>query len=405
MMKSLYLPTVIVGFFMVSSACALAANINSATGVNSSEHVYFCVGTGEKCMKVRKQSINKYPSSKLAKLVSGELSADKAYMPKSTYKDNSIDVAKRELIVLPLVDSKSFKAIVRWLEQDSMSLVNPDIRQTVQEDAHELGLNELASLLQPVCPPGFVEVPGHKDYHTPKAGQNFCVMKYAAGKDGEKAVSRMNIKPWVYISFDEAKDKCRELGPGYHIITSDEWLAMARDLESNSKNWNGGVGPVGTGSLAVGNIVQETVSPGRDDNDGYDGFFLRHIKWPHRRTFYLTNGNVLWDVVGNALQWVKDDKSKDFVTDAKDWYDYTLPALPESYRPLGPCAPSTNVGKFYSNRTTSTCPSSHASIRGGFYVPNEQGQGIDGIYKVIFNANKAATGMHIGFRCAYYLYR
>ncbi|MFO8054870.1 MAG: hypothetical protein R6U19_06900, partial [Bacteroidales bacterium] len=97
------------------------------------------------------------------------------------------------------------------------------------------------------CPDGYISVPGSETYGT----SDFCVMKWEAKNVGGNATSQAAETPWVSISQTEAIANCSALGEGYHLITNEEWMTIARNVEQVEDNWNSSV--VGIGGLYRGN--------------------------------------------------------------------------------------------------------------------------------------------------------
>lgn len=56
--------------------------------------------------------------------------------------------------------------------------------------------------------------------------------------------------PIADINQGDAIAACNAIGPGYHLITNNEWMTLARNIESVAHNWSSGV--VGDGSFHVG---------------------------------------------------------------------------------------------------------------------------------------------------------
>ncbi|MDD2917293.1 MAG: type II secretion system protein, partial [Candidatus Gracilibacteria bacterium] len=134
------------------------------------------------------------------------------------------------------------------------------------------------------CPSGFVPVPGNKEFNQP----GFCVSKYAmtygdadvpnscdAGSiacpvspvdntqttywadwnivkynSTKTPVSIPNKFPIANISQTQAIAACKSLGTGYHLITNNEWMTIARDIEAQGDNWSTGI--VGSGGIYRG---------------------------------------------------------------------------------------------------------------------------------------------------------
>lgn len=187
------------------------------------------------------------------------------------------------------------------------------------------------------CPKGFILVPGNKTY-----GMNdFCVAKYemkatAVFENGAKlpvpngaqeahpgfcvADSRPDDTPWVNITRNQAEDACHKMGSGYRLISNVEWQTIARNIESNNKNW---VDDRGTLRLPRGSSddrynVNQALAASRDDQQGCSGLAdlrpdCRGAIWgeglEQRRTHTLTNGEVIWDFGGNVWEWIANDAS------------------------------------------------------------------------------------------------
>ena len=160
-----------------------------------------------------------------------------------------------------------------------------------------------------ICPENFVGVPALEGYTT----YSFCVSKYEMKNDGsDQAVSQATEDPYTGVSRDDAVAKCTGMGSGYDLLTNDGWQSMARHIELVSDNWGGG--NVGSSEgLSQGHaygVPNEFLAASPDDNKGcYEtGSTCDGHTWnQQRRTHTLSNGEVIWDVSGNAWEWVKDD--------------------------------------------------------------------------------------------------
>ncbi len=106
------------------------------------------------------------------------------------------------------------------------------------------------------CPKWFIWVPGNLDYNQP----GFCVMKYEASyetinnittNDGTiretddysswkiDIVSKAWWYPIAYLTQLKAINLCKSMGDWYHLITNDEWMTIARNIELKWSNWSG----------------------------------------------------------------------------------------------------------------------------------------------------------------------
>jgi len=105
---------------------------------------------------------------------------------------------------------------------------------------------------------------------------NRCVMQYrASGKnnstqavddcvnnicsiDSYTAVSTGQT-PWVNIIQADAKNACESIGA--HLMTNAEWMAIARDIEATSSNWEGVILSNGIShNLSNGNVIHRMIT-------------------------------------------------------------------------------------------------------------------------------------------------
>ena len=147
----------------------------------------------------------------------------------------------------------------------------------------------------------------------------FCVAKYEMKVVGGTATSQAKSKPTVLITRNSAKTKCSELGSGYALMTNDEWQTVARNIEGISSNWGGGtVGSAQGLSIGTSTATSSIQAASEDDNKACEGITLGgdtcdsrnwHAK---RRTFTLSNKQVVWDLAGNAWERMKDDNDQNY---------------------------------------------------------------------------------------------
>ena len=210
------------------------------------------------------------------------------------------------------------------------------------------------------CPEGFILVPGNFLYGTTNGNSmGFCVAKYEmkADKDGDgigdlasnypdvsniyniwnfnkdsniTLVSTPEGSPIAYIKQTEAITACESIGG--HLITNNEWMTLARNIELVPSNWSGGV--VGNGYIYSGH---NDGTPGvaleaSVDTNGYT--VTGQSSGNQRRTLTLTNGEVIWDLAGNVWEWTNDSilqkDQPDGFNDVDDssytgdeWFDYS----------------------------------------------------------------------------------
>ncbi len=151
------------------------------------------------------------------------------------------------------------------------------------------------------CPTGFIVVPGSATYGT----SDFCVMKFEAKNVGGIPTSVAAGTNWGTITQPNSITTAETACSGCHLITEAEWLTIAQNVMLVASNWTGGV--VGSGEMYVGhtdNSPTSRIAGSTDDNDGY---YLTGNTAPsnQRRTLTLSNGEVIWDFVGNAYEWTQ----------------------------------------------------------------------------------------------------
>lgn len=148
------------------------------------------------------------------------------------------------------------------------------------------------------CPSGFTKVPRGS---TGLVVSDFCVMTTEARRGLDGSVStEPTLYPWTSASAATAKARCRALGENYDLISNDEWMAIARDLELVGQNWTSGI--VGTGKLFIGNATNYPLSVLNifQETNSWDQMTVSSGET--RRTLILSNGETLWDFSGNASE-------------------------------------------------------------------------------------------------------
>ena len=165
----------------------------------------------------------------------------------------------------------------------------------------------ISSALTKSCPYGFIVVPGSSTYGT----SDFCVMKYEAKQVGSSTtpISQASGLPWVSISQTAAiANSSNVIGcTGCHLITETEWLTIAQNVLNNPINWSSGT--VGTGYIYSGhndNAPSGTIDASTNDSDGYYGTGNSSSSGANqKRTLALSNGEIIWDLAGNAYEWTQ----------------------------------------------------------------------------------------------------
>lgn len=223
-----------------------------------------------------------------------------------------------------------------------------------EDDNHDT----ISGLPEAGCPKGFIPVPGSAFYSQP----GFCVMKYEASNLNGKAVSRYDLPSWGSVTHNQAVDYAQTACDGCQLMTPSQWMTLARDIIQVDKNWTGN--KAFEGDLYLGFTTLEytaglSVPPllkSSNDEDGYFGvnrepdqeittvndtgeaITIRFVD--HRRTFYLSNGEVIWDLAGHFAEQidliVETGKPQCHHSNIKTcaWYDVAPDSLNYRLSPL-----------------------------------------------------------------------
>ena len=148
-------------------------------------------------------------------------------------------------------------------------------------------------------------------------------------------------KPAVDVNFDEAVQLCESKGPGWHLLTNDEWAALAR------QSWENDTMP--TGNTASGKSHSHPEQTGTTYDGGYGKTLTGSgpVAWNHDRTAEGVSdmcGNI-WEHVGGIrflngqVQVIPDNGAAagaDQSADSKEWEAiYTADGDPVYFNPRG----------------------------------------------------------------------
>ena len=274
------------------------------------------------------------------------------------------------------------------------------------------------------CPDGYVVVPGNAELGT----HNFCVMKYEAKNVSNVATSQAAGFPWVNITWNAAKAECESLGSGFHLMTEEERLTIAHNVEFVAGNWNSSV--VGTGFLYSGhndNSPSNSLAADTDDGNGYSGT-SNSAGSNQRRTLNLSNGEVLWDFAGNVWEWVDAwvyaNASLGFPYryhgGDQGWMSYNsddgtgknASLVPSSKLPSNGWNANQGMGRYYdgydilgANNNVDegqACTSGYCAPKGVFLSGGDWSNGaLTGAFALVLDGGPSYSFTSFGFRCTY----
>ncbi|MEI8364770.1 MAG: SUMF1/EgtB/PvdO family nonheme iron enzyme, partial [archaeon] len=298
------------------------------------------------------------------------------------------------------------------------------------------------------CPTGYVPVPGNVIYGTESgtyaSKKGFCVAKYemklatgsvittpacTTGSENYSAqtatvASTATGSPLVAINQCAAKQAC--VASGGHLITNNEWMTLARNIEMVTSNWSGGV--VGDGNIYSGHNDSVPNAAQAGDTNNSNGYYLTgQSSGNQRRTLTLTNGQVVWDMSGNVWEWtnntiLRKDEPDGYLnsTDAAytggwNWEDYNkasggtyylkssnLGSTTLKYNDLfllsssSYTAATNGIGRIYTYSNSADADTTvYGFLRGGAWY-----HGADaGLLALGLDCVPGCAGTNIGFRC------
>jgi len=154
------------------------------------------------------------------------------------------------------------------------------------------------------CPTNYIPVPWNYVLWQP----GFCIWKYEAsvplGDNTHEFLTLPLEQPLVSVTMDgevPTFNDCRWNGDGYHVMTLNEWLTIARDIEAQDINWSWW--ETGSWFIFWGNNGS-TIT-------GFSGSTIL-ASWPswnsvqdQMRQLTLSNWEVIWDIIWNVWEIVK----------------------------------------------------------------------------------------------------
>jgi flagellin-like protein len=270
-------------------------------------------------------------------------------------------------------------------------------------------------------------VPGDATYGT----SDFCVMKYEARWNGSGTINNSGLgycgngndynvttgcpldgsvgveskaadTPLSKVNQFEAIELCKTLGPHYHLITNNEWMTIARDIEQVSSNWADGT--VGS-TVASGGGLKRGNNGETGTNVGYNGINPESgVGRDTKALLNLSNGDGIWDLSGNVWEWTNDtfnSNSESALGQGSDGYkEWNIIGPSWDYlKPFNSSLTSTNgIGQVYVyNQSAFPSGNTHAFLRGGGW--NNGADAGAFALRLDYAPSYASTG--IGFRCSF----
>jgi hypothetical protein len=289
------------------------------------------------------------------------------------------------------------------------------------------------------CPNGYIPVVGNpvlsvSDFCVMKweakcattiAGTTICSPSTGAPSASKIAVSVASGTPWNNITATDSLSACRNLNTingvtdKYDIISNAEWMTIARSIEATASNWVGGVN---TGYISRGHTDNSPGSAcdGTVVNVQTNCTTLSTTTPNQKRTHTLENGEVIWDIAGNVMEWtdwVRETPNTTFTTVALANKAYvnadggpvaTVREFPPLDRNINngdvmnvltwqsnnPALSSSHgIGQYYASLAVDA-----AALRGGYWGDWD---GRSGVFALYLYVGVGGAAHYRGFRCVF----
>jgi hypothetical protein len=184
------------------------------------------------------------------------------------------------------------------------------------------------------CPEWYIAVWWDSDFNQ----KWFCVAKYEMSfseldspwSPTNSTVNWYNYVSWkhyksrvdypiVKITQEQAIEACKKLWKWYHLITNNEWMTIARQIEFEKNNWRS-ENPWFDDTLFNWNSSDTYESRWCSDSTWPNSKITKTWDWDlncfYKRKNYLFNGEIIWDFAWNVAEHVNKANTKSW-----SWFD------------------------------------------------------------------------------------
>jgi hypothetical protein len=245
--------------------------------------------------------------------------------------------------------------------------------------------------------------------------------------------SNATDRPIATISQANAIKICKDAW--YHLITNNEWMTVARDIEQQANNWSSNTvwsgylyswhndnWPSNTLTASTNDLTwyintwDSTLSPWDSAYNNFSSNIEQAYKW-QKRTLTLSNWNVIWDLAwnvwehvnwANTIDWTNHSTFKwNWCNTWADWWnsfgsgDWTQCGFINwyTYNNNWPKTPNLNasngIWRIWSYSSASTL-TDRIFFRGGAWTEGAYA----GIFTLNFSWASYSSDFYVGFRCA-----
>ena len=151
------------------------------------------------------------------------------------------------------------------------------------------------------CPPNYALIPTNPENNNPP----FCVSMSEMSGSGTLAESKLGELPRVNVSREDAIGLCENLGLNYTLLRQKDWKVILNWIETNPLNYS-------TNQINRDNIA--LINTGHIQGERFIASVpeqTQQVTWSQdRRTHFIFNEDVIWDMSGNLSEWLREDNNQ-----------------------------------------------------------------------------------------------
>jgi hypothetical protein len=220
----------------------------------------------------------------------------------------------------------------------------------------------------------------------------------------KKPVSKEWKYPIVDITQQQAIDSCKSMWPWYHLITNNEWMSIARDIELQKENWSDWT--VWGWHLYNGVSSDTTLwCDAKWWNTETRAYATKTWPWlntdcNNKRSYILSNSLKIWDLSWNVREHVNK-------ANTIDWSGYDTGTNPVILSTNGPwewsAATNTNIALYWPQIWVDSTDGVWKIYQASWTV-FRRGAGAShtseaGIFDLSFSIFSTGQDRSVGFRC------
>ena len=163
------------------------------------------------------------------------------------------------------------------------------------------GVSPEVNLGSEACPPNFALIPTNPQNNNAP----FCVSMTEMSGSGMVAENKLGDLPRVNVSREDAILLCENLGLNYTLMREEDWKVIVNWIETNPLNYS---------TNQVNRDRPELINTGMIQGQRFLASVPERTlqtQWTQdRRTHFIFNEDVLWDMSGNLSEWLREESNQ-----------------------------------------------------------------------------------------------